>query len=75
MVKPTITPEQIAQHYSACMDSVNLINTIVAKPTKTAEDIATVVRNTQHLNIMLAKTFWTTENLVPIRTAAAVVVA
>jgi len=65
-----ITQEQIAQHYSAAMDSVNLIN--AGKPEgMTAEDWAdTLVRNKEHLKIMLAKDFWTTEDLEPLRTAS-----
>jgi hypothetical protein len=44
-----ITPEQIAKHYSAAMDSVNLIN--AGKPEgMTDEDWAdTVSRNVEHL--------------------------
>jgi hypothetical protein len=68
------TPEQIAQHYSAAIDSVNLINQIVAQPTKTAADVKTVTRNTEHLKIMLAKTFWTTEDLAPLTAASLVTV-
>jgi hypothetical protein len=67
----TPTAEEIARHYSACMDSVNLIN--AGQPEKmTAEDWAdTVERNKAHLVIMLAKDFWTTEDLTPLRTASA----
>jgi hypothetical protein len=63
--------QQIAKHYSACMDSVNLIN--AGKPEgMTAEDWADcLARNKEHLKIMLAKDFWTTENLTPLRTASA----
>ena len=66
-----ITAEQIAKHYSAAMDSVNLIN--AGQPEgMTAEDWADcVARNKEHLKIMLAKDFWTTENLAPLRTASA----
>ena len=62
--------QQIAQHYSACMDSVNLING--TKPEKmTDEDWADCLsRNKEHLKIMLAKDFWTTEDLEPLRLAA-----
>ena len=65
-----ITAEQIAQHYSACMDSVNLING--TKPEKmTDEDWADCLsRNKEHLKIMLAKDFWTTEDLEPLRDAS-----
>ncbi len=67
----TITAQQIAQHYKACMDSVNLIN--AGQPElMTAEDWAdTLKRNKDHLKIMIAKTYWTTENLTPLRTASA----
>ena len=71
MSEITITPEEIAQHYSAAMDSVNLIN--AGKPEgMTAEDWAdTLARNKEHLKIMLAKDFWTTENLTPLEEASA----
>jgi hypothetical protein len=67
----TPTAEQIAKHYSAAMDSVNLIN--AGKPEgTTAEDWTdTVARNKEHLVIMLAKDFWTTENLAPLQAASA----
>ena len=66
-----LTPEQIAKHYSAAMDSVNLIN--AGKPTDmTAEDWADCLsRNKEHLKIMLAKDYWTTENLAPLQAASA----
>jgi len=65
------TAEQIAQHYSAAMDSVNLINGGKPKGMEDAEWADTVSRNKEHLKIMLAKDFWTTENLTPLRTASA----
>ena len=63
--------EEIARHFSACMDSVNLLN--AGQPEgMTAEDWAdTVARNKEHLVIMLAKEFWTTENLAPLQAASA----
>ena len=65
-----ITAEEIARHYSAAMDSVNLIN--AGKPEDMAdEDWAdTVARNKEHLKIMLAKDFWTTEDLTPLEAAS-----
>jgi hypothetical protein len=64
------TPEQIAQHYKAAMDSVNLINGV--KPTfmSDVEWADCLKRNKEHLNIMIAKDFWTTEDLTPLRNAA-----
>jgi hypothetical protein len=66
----TPTAEQIAKHYSAAMDSVNLIN--AGKPEgMTAEDWTNcLARNKEHLTIMLAKDFWTTENLAPLQAAS-----
>ena len=67
----TITPEQVARHYSAALDSVALING--AKPElMTAEDWADcLARNKEHLVLMLAKDFWTTEDLTPLQAASA----
>jgi hypothetical protein len=66
-----LTAEEIAQHYSAAMDSVNLIN--AGKPERmTDEDWADcLTRNKEHLKIMLAKDFWTTEDLSPLQAASA----
>ena len=64
------TAEQIAQHYSAAMDSVNLINGGKPEGMEDAEWADTVARNKEHLNIMLAKDFWTTEDLTPLQAAA-----
>lgn len=63
------TPEQIARHYSAAMDSVNLINELKAKSVLTVEETARMKANKDHLEIMLAKDFWTTENLTPLQAA------
>ena len=64
----TIDP---AQQYSASMDSVNLINKLLAKPSLTEEEQDTVDRNVEHLEIMVAKDFWTTEDLTPLTAAIA----
>lgn len=64
------TPERIAQHYKAAMDSVNLINAGKPAYMDDAEWADCLARNKEHLNIMLAKDFWTTEDLTPLRNAA-----
>lgn len=66
-----ITAEQIAQHYSAAMDSVNLLN--AGQPEDMSDDdwADCVARNQAHLQIMLAKDFWTTEDLTPLQEASA----
>ena len=66
-----ITAEEIAQHYSAAMDSVNLINDIVASGDTDDESADTLKRNKDHLKIMVAKDFWTTEDLKPLNDAIA----
>ena len=67
----TQTPEQIAKHYSAAMDSVNLINGGKPDNMTDAEWADCLSRNKEHLKIMLAKDYWTTENLQPLTDAAA----
>ena len=65
-----ITSEEIARHYSAAMDSVNLINGDKPENATDADWADTIARNKEHLNIMLAKDFWTTEDLTPLQAAA-----
>ena len=65
----TLTATEIAQHYSAAGDSVTLINELVAIDTLTTEEVDTVSRNVEHLEIMVAKDYWTTEDLDPLNSA------
>ena len=65
----TPTAEEIAGHYSAAMDSVNLINDLMAQDSRTTEEQDTVSRNVEHLQIMVAKDFWTTEDMTPLNNA------
>jgi hypothetical protein len=64
------TAEEIAKHYSAALDSVALINGEKPEFTTDEEWADTVARNKEHLSIMLAKTYWTTEDLAPLQAAA-----
>ncbi|QDP50072.1 MAG: hypothetical protein Unbinned3459contig1000_82 [Prokaryotic dsDNA virus sp.] len=66
-----LTAEQIAQHYSAALDSVDLINELMALESRDEEETATVDRNVEHLEIMVAKDYWTTEDLTPFNDAIA----
>lgn len=68
-MEDTITAEEIAGHYTAAMDSVNLINRLVAQASLTSEEQDTVDRNVEHLQIMVAKDYWTTEDLTPFNDA------
>ncbi len=64
-----ITAEQIAQHYSACMDSVNLINAVVAAPADYADDETVLQRNVDHLAAMVLQEYWTNEDMTPLNDA------
>jgi hypothetical protein len=66
----TPTPEEIQRHFNAAMDSVNLINAGQPEGMEDAEWADTVARNKEHLVIMLAKDFWTTQDLTAIRAAS-----
>jgi len=62
-----ITAEQIAHHYTAMGHSVDLINAIIAGDAMADDDAADkqdcVDRNVEHLEIMVAKDFWTSEDM------------
>jgi hypothetical protein len=64
-----VTAEEIAQHYKAAMDSVALLDAGKPEKMEDAEWADTVKRNKEHLEIMLAKDFWTTEDLKPLQDA------
>lgn len=69
------TPEQIAQHYTAMLDSVWLINAVIDGTSMVEEKpenkLAAVDRNVRHLQIMLEQDFWTTEDMAPVNAAIA----
>jgi hypothetical protein len=65
-----LTQEDIARHYSAALDSVSLINGDKPENTTDEEWADTIARNKEHLTIMLAKEFWTDEDLTPLKDAA-----
>ena len=66
-----ITAEEIAQHYSAAMDSVNLINAVIADPDVYAHDETIIQHNVDHLKIMVEKDYWTDEDMTPLTDAIA----
>jgi hypothetical protein len=63
--------QQIARHYAACMDSVNLIQAGKPELMEDADWADCLSRNKEHLKIMLAKDFWTNEDLAPLQAASA----
>lgn len=62
-----LTAEQIAQNYSAMGDSVALINDVIAgnamKDDAKEDRQDCVDRNTQHLELMVAKKYWKDESM------------
>ena len=72
---PEITAEEIAQHYTAMGHSVDLINDIVAgnqdDDMEAADRQDTVDRNVEHLEIMVAKDYWTDESMTAVNAAIA----
>jgi len=61
-----LTPERIAKHYSACLDSVWVVNDAIANPDKYTGDDTVIDRNVQHLEGMRKADFWTDEDMTPI---------
>ena len=70
-----ITAEEIAQHYTAMGHSVDLINAIIAgdhdEDMDADERQDCISRNVEHLEIMVAKDFWTSENMTDVNAAIA----
>jgi hypothetical protein len=68
-----ITSEEIAQNYTAMGHSVDLINDIVAgnrdDDMEAADRQDTVDRNVEHLQIMVAKDYWTNESMTAVNAA------
>jgi hypothetical protein len=65
--------EEVAQHYTAMGHSVNLINAILAgtqcQDETEEERAACIKRNVDHLEIMIAKDFWTDEDMTAVNAA------
>ena len=67
----TPTVEEIARHYSAAMDSVNLLNAGQPEGMSDEDWADTVSRNVEHLKIMVAKDFMQDQDLSPLNAAIA----
>ena len=66
------TEEEIAQDYSAMQDSVNLLDEMRTNPPEdmTDEEVADCIsRNVEHLELMVAKDYWTTEDMTTVNAA------
>ena len=66
-----VTAVEIAAHYSACVDSVALINAGKPAGMEDADWVDCLARNKEHLVLMLAKDYWTTEDMTAITAASA----
>ena len=68
-----LTAEQIAQNYTAMGHSVQLITDVIAGNAMADEDAAErqgcVDRNVEHLELMVAKDYWTDENMTAVNAA------
>ena len=67
----TPTAEEIAQHYTAMGHSVDLLNAGQPADMEDADWADTVSRNVEHLQLMVAKDFWTTEDMTAVNAAIA----
>jgi len=66
------TAEEIARHYSAAMDSVNLINAGKPEDMTDSDWADTVARNKEHLEIQIAKgDYYAGYDLTPFENAVA----
>ena len=66
----TITEEKIATNYLAMLDSVDVINN-QAKPDWMSTDMWNdmVEKNKEHLRVMVAKDYWTDEDMTAVNAA------
>lgn len=70
MPEETLTAEEIQQHYDAALDSVTVITDLMALDSRDDDQTATVARNVEHLQIMVAKDYWTdAQDLAPLNAA------
>lgn len=67
------TVEEIAQDYKAMGDSAELINGIISGNSMTDDSVedkqSCVDRNVEHLELMVAKDYWTTEDMTVVNAA------
>jgi len=64
-----LTAAEIEKNYNAALDSVTVINELMSLPSRDAEQTDTVARNVEHLELMVAKSYWTTQDLGPLNAA------
>ena len=67
----TPTTEEIAQHYTAMGHSIALLNAGKPAGMSDADWTDTLSRNVEHLHLMVAKDYWTTESMTAANAAIA----
>ena len=71
VVSEVPSAEEIAQHYSAMGDSVDLLNAGKPADMDDADWTDTVARNKEHLSLMVAKDYWGAEDMTAVNAAIA----
>lgn len=66
-----LTAEEIAQNYTAMGHSVELLNAGKPEDMEDADWTDTVARNVEHLELMVAKDYWTSEDMTAVNAAIA----
>jgi len=66
-----ITAEEIAANYTAMGHSVDLLNAGKPEGMEDADWTDTVSRNVEHLQLMVAKDYWTSEDMTAVNAAIA----
>ena len=66
-----ITSEEIAADYTAMGHSVDLLNAGKPDDMEADEWTATKARNVEHLELMVAKDYWTSEDMTAVNKAIA----
>ena len=69
MPEETLTAEQIQAHYDAALNSVTVITDLMALDTRDNDQTAIVARNVEHLQLMVAKDYWTSQDMAPLNAA------
>ena len=70
MYEEELTAEEIQKMYYSALDSVTLINALMALSSRDDEQTDTVARNVEHLKIMVRKSCWTDDqDLAPLHAA------
>ena len=65
----TLTAGEIQKHYDAALDSVTVITDLMALDSRDDEQTAAVARNVEHLQLMVAKDYWTSQDMAPLNAA------